>query len=59
LLKGNEKEVIEKYAADFQLQDELQKYPQQLSGGQRQRASIIQQLWKGSDFYCWMNLSPV
>jgi len=50
LLKGKEKEVIEKYAADFQLQDELQKYPQQLSGGQRQRVSIIQQLLKGSDF---------
>ena len=50
VLKGNEKEVIEKYAADFQLTEELQKYPQQLSGGQRQRVSIIQQLLKGSNF---------
>lgn len=49
-LKGKEKETIEQYAADFNLQDELKKYPQQLSGGQRQRASIIQQLLKGSDF---------
>lgn len=50
LLKGKEKETINKYAADFHLEDELKKYPQQLSGGQRQRASIIQQLLKGSDF---------
>lgn len=50
LLKGKEKEMIEKYATDFQLTDELQKYPQQLSGGQRQRVSIIQQLLKGSNF---------
>ncbi|MGC4103556.1 ATP-binding cassette domain-containing protein [Ferruginibacter sp.] len=49
-LKGKEKEMIAQYAADFQLTDELQKYPQQLSGGQRQRASIIQQLLKGSNF---------
>lgn len=49
-LKGREKETIEQYAADFDLKDELKKYPQQLSGGQRQRASIIQQLLKGSDF---------
>jgi ABC-type nitrate/sulfonate/bicarbonate transport system ATPase subunit len=49
-LKGKEKETIEQYAADFNLIDELKKYPQQLSGGQRQRASIIQQLLKGSDF---------
>lgn len=49
-LKNTAKEVIEKYAADFQLTDELQKYPQQLSGGQRQRVSIIQQLLKGSNF---------
>lgn len=50
VLKGKEKETIEQYAADFNLKDELKKYPQQLSGGQRQRASIIQQLLKGSDF---------
>jgi len=49
-LKGREKETIEQYAADFNLIEELKKYPQQLSGGQRQRASIIQQLLKGSDF---------
>ena len=49
-LKGKETETIEQYAADFNLEDELKKYPQQLSGGQRQRASIIQQLLKGSDF---------
>ena len=50
LLKGKEKEAIQAYAADFDLSDHLQKYPQQLSGGQRQRVSIIQQLLKGSDF---------
>ena len=42
--------MIDHYANEFALKDELQKYPQQLSGGQRQRASIIQQLLKGSDF---------
>ncbi len=50
LLKEKEKETIDGYAAQFNLKDELQKFPQQLSGGQRQRASIIQQLLKGSDF---------
>ncbi|WP_153800079.1 ABC transporter ATP-binding protein [Foetidibacter luteolus] len=50
LLKGEEKQYIEKYAADFHLKEHLQKYPQQLSGGQRQRVSIIQQLLKGSKF---------
>jgi ABC-type nitrate/sulfonate/bicarbonate transport system ATPase subunit len=50
LLKGKEKEAIKEYAADFDLTNHLQKYPQQLSGGQRQRVSIIQQLLKGSDF---------
>lgn len=49
-LKGKEKETIGQYAEQFNLKDELQKFPQQLSGGQRQRASIIQQLLKGSDF---------
>jgi len=49
-LQGNEKAIIEDYADQFNLKDELKKYPQQLSGGQRQRASIIQQLLKGSDF---------
>jgi polar amino acid transport system ATP-binding protein/sulfate transport system ATP-binding protein/NitT/TauT family transport system ATP-binding protein len=50
ILEGKENETIEQYALDFNLKDELKKYPQQLSGGQRQRASIIQQLLKGSDF---------
>jgi polar amino acid transport system ATP-binding protein/sulfate transport system ATP-binding protein/NitT/TauT family transport system ATP-binding protein len=50
ILKGKEKEMIDHYAHEFAIKDELQKYPQQLSGGQRQRASIIQQLLKGSDF---------
>jgi polar amino acid transport system ATP-binding protein/sulfate transport system ATP-binding protein/NitT/TauT family transport system ATP-binding protein len=49
-LRGNEKTIIEDYADQFNLKDELKKYPHQLSGGQRQRASIIQQLLKGSDF---------
>ncbi len=49
-LKGQETAMIEHYAKEFHLQEELKKYPQQLSGGQRQRASIIQQLLKGSDF---------
>ena len=49
-LKGKETVMIEHYAKEFQLEDELKKYPQQLSGGQRQRASIMQQLLKGSDF---------
>ena len=42
--------MIQHYAMEFNLEEELKKYPQQLSGGQRQRASIIQQLLKGSDF---------
>jgi len=50
ILRGKEKETIENYAAQFDLREQLQVYPQQLSGGQRQRASIIQQLLKGSDF---------
>lgn len=49
-LKGTEATMIEHYAGEFHLEEELKKYPQQLSGGQRQRASIIQQLLKGSDF---------
>lgn len=49
-LKGKEKEMIQHYAVEFNLEEELKKYPQQLSGGQRQRASIIQQLLKGSNF---------
>ncbi|MEP6845257.1 MAG: ATP-binding cassette domain-containing protein [Panacibacter sp.] len=50
LLKNKEKEMIDHYAVEFDLKDEMQKYPLQLSGGQRQRTSIIQQLLKGSDF---------
>jgi ABC-type nitrate/sulfonate/bicarbonate transport system ATPase subunit len=50
VLKGKEAEAIQKYAADFNLDDQLNKYPQQLSGGQRQRVSIIQQLLNGSKF---------
>jgi polar amino acid transport system ATP-binding protein/sulfate transport system ATP-binding protein/NitT/TauT family transport system ATP-binding protein len=49
-LNGKEEAMINHYANEFQLTDELKKYPQQLSGGQRQRASIIQQLLKGADF---------
>ncbi|HEX2606046.1 MAG TPA: ATP-binding cassette domain-containing protein [Flavisolibacter sp.] len=49
-LKGKEKEAIDSYAAEFDMEKQLHCYPQQLSGGQRQRASIIQQLLKGSDF---------
>ncbi len=49
-LKGKEKEEIAKYAEDFNLTDQLNKYPMQLSGGQRQRVSIIQQLLNGSAF---------
>lgn len=49
-LNGKERDMIEHYAKEFQLEDELTKFPQQLSGGQRQRASIMQQLLKGSDF---------
>jgi len=50
MLAGKENKAIEQYVSDFELKDELSKYPQQLSGGQRQRVSIIQQLLKGSDF---------
>ena len=49
-LKGKETAMIDHYAKEFNLENELKKYPQQLSGGQRQRASIMQQLLKGSDF---------
>jgi len=50
LLKGKETAAIQKYADEFNLGDQLNKYPQQLSGGQRQRVSIIQQLLNGSKF---------
>ncbi len=50
VLKGKEKEAIEKYSTDFGLKEILFRYPAQLSGGQQQRVSIIQQLLKGSDF---------
>jgi ABC-type nitrate/sulfonate/bicarbonate transport system ATPase subunit len=50
MLAGQEKQMIEEYAALFSLTTHLHHYPQQLSGGQRQRASIIQQLLKGSNF---------
>ena len=49
-LAGKEEDAILDYAAQFDLSDVLQSYPQQLSGGQQQRVSIIQQLLKGSDF---------
>ena len=48
--KENYKDVIEKHARDFGLEEQLDKYPMQLSGGQRQRVSILQQLVNGSDF---------
>lgn len=43
-------DLIGKYAAEFDIDSHLNKYPGQLSGGQRQRASIIQQLLNGSHF---------
>ncbi len=49
-LSGNEKEVIQKWAAAFGFSEILNRYPQQVSGGQRQRASIVQQLLKDSNF---------
>lgn len=44
------KEIIEDYAAKFDLSDHLKKFPAQLSGGQRQRVSIIQQVLTGNKF---------
>jgi ABC-type nitrate/sulfonate/bicarbonate transport system ATPase subunit len=48
--KVDYKDVIEKNARDFGLEEQLDKYPMQLSGGQRQRVSILQQLINGSNF---------
>jgi ABC-type nitrate/sulfonate/bicarbonate transport system ATPase subunit len=44
------KDVIHKYAEDFNLIEHLSKYPMQLSGGQRQRVSIIQQVLTDNKF---------
>jgi ABC-type nitrate/sulfonate/bicarbonate transport system ATPase subunit len=49
----NDKEkdnLINEYAAKFDLTEHLKKFPQQLSGGQRQRVSIIQQVLTGNRF---------
>ncbi|MFL5729781.1 MAG: ATP-binding cassette domain-containing protein [Cytophagaceae bacterium] len=43
-------DLINQYAADFDLKEHLKKYPMQLSGGQRQRVSIIQQVLTGNKF---------
>jgi len=50
LLSGKEEDAIREYAGRFDIADVLQQYPAQLSGGQQQRVSIIQQLFKGSNF---------
>lgn len=47
--KDKEK-VIKEYASNFDLKEQLNKYPMQLSGGQRQRVSIIQQVLTGNKF---------
>jgi len=44
------KEIIHQYLLDFDLIDQVDKFPAQLSGGQRQRVAIVQQLVNGSDF---------
>ena len=44
------KDIIDKYANDFDLKDHLKKYPAQISGGQRQRVSIIQQVLTGNKY---------
>lgn len=52
-VKKSEKEqaeMIKEYAAQFDLSDQLKKYPMQLSGGQRQRVSILQQVLTGNHF---------
>jgi len=45
-----EEQLINEYAAKFDLTEHLKKYPVQLSGGQRQRVSIIQQVLTGNKF---------
>jgi ABC-type nitrate/sulfonate/bicarbonate transport system ATPase subunit len=42
------KDVIEKMANDFDLQDHLEKFPKELSGGQTQRLAIVEQLLVGT-----------
>jgi len=42
--------IIRKYATDFGLSEQLNKYPAQLSGGQKQRVSIIQQILTDNKF---------
>ena len=50
LTQAQEAEIINDYAAKFDLSDHLKKYPAQLSGGQRQRVSIIQQVLTNNKF---------
>lgn len=45
-----QKNWVDYYIGAFELQDHLNKFPNQLSGGQRQRVSISQQLLNGSNF---------
>ena len=45
-----EEQLINEYAAKFDLTEHLKKYQVQLSGGQRQRVSIIQQVLTGNKF---------
>jgi ABC-type nitrate/sulfonate/bicarbonate transport system ATPase subunit len=48
--RTDKKAVIEQYAAHFEIDAHLEKYPCDLSGGQRQRVSILQQLMAGNTF---------
>lgn len=43
-------DIINDFAATFELREHLKKFPMQLSGGQRQRVSIIQQALTGNKF---------
>jgi ABC-type nitrate/sulfonate/bicarbonate transport system ATPase subunit len=50
LSKKDQEDVIRKYAEEFSLSEELEKYPAELSGGQRQRVSILQQVLTENKF---------
>lgn len=49
ILENDKNEYLKQIVSEFQLEEHLNKYPNQLSGGQRQRVSIIQQIVNGSD----------
>ena len=48
--KEDRQNLIDFYVSEFNLKDQINKFPGQLSGGQKQRTAIVQQLLNGSNF---------